>query len=77
MSNKKLTIDDLLGALKNPNSIDESLKADVKRGLENTAETWARIGNRDVTLADDIGIDRSELNDFLKEWTEDNPYNNI
>jgi hypothetical protein len=76
MSKKKLTIDDLLGALKNPDSIDESIKADLP-SLANTADTWARIGAKDKTLATDIGIEESELNDFLKEWVEENPYKNI
>ena len=76
MNKKKLTLDDLLGALKNPDAIDENIKAE-SGSLANTAETWARIGAKDATLASDIGIDESELNDFLKEWVEDNPYTNI
>ena len=75
MAKKKLTIDDLLLALKNPEGIDEELKAAAS--LANTKEIWARIGARDATLATEIGIDQSELNDFLKEWVEDNPYNSI
>ena len=76
MEKKKLNINDLLNALKNPDSIDESIKADLP-SLANTADTWTRIGQKDSTLASDIGIEESELNDFLKEWIEDNPYNNI
>jgi len=72
MNKKPLNIDDLLNALRNPNGIDESIKSE--KSLANTAETWARIGSKDATLATDIGIDESELNDFLKEWVEDNPY---
>jgi hypothetical protein len=76
MKKSKLTINDLLSALKNPASIDENLKAGLP-SLANTADTWARIGQKDSTLASDIGIEESELNDFLKEWVEDNPYSAI
>ena len=79
MENKKLSIDDLLNALKNPHSISEDLKAKKPKlsSLANTAETWARIGAKDSTLAGDIGIETSELNDFLKDWVEENPYSAI
>lgn len=76
MKKKPLNIDDLLAALKDPNNISDEIKAE-KGTLANTAEVWARIGAKDATLAQDIGIDESELNDFLKEWVEDNPYNAI
>ena len=76
MKNKILTIDDLIAAMKNPNNIDSSLKAD-KISLSNTADTWARIGSRDVSLAAELGISKDELNDFLNEWIENNPYSNI
>ena len=76
MKKKPLNIDDLIAAMKDPDSVDESKKAKLST-LANTAETWARIGQKDATLATDIGIDESELNDFLKEWVEDNPYNDI
>lgn len=76
MNKKKLTIDDLLAALKDPNAIDKDIKA-IVQGLENTKEIWARIGQKDSTLAVDLGIEQSELNDFLREWTTENPYNAI
>jgi hypothetical protein len=76
MNKKPLNIDDLLKALKNPDTIDDDVKAE-KGSLANTIDTWHRIGAKDATLATDIGIDESELNDFLKEWVEDNPYNDI
>jgi len=72
---KKPNIDDLLNALKNPDAIPEDQKRE--KSLANTKETWERIGRKDATLAVDIGIEESELNDFLKEWVEDNPYNAI
>ena len=76
MNKKPLNRDDLLNALKNPESVDDSIKAPTPT-LANTADTWSRIGQKDSTLATDIGIEESELNDFLKEWVEDNPYNAI
>jgi len=62
----KPTIDDLLKSLQNPNS---------KKTLENTKDTWERIGNRDSF--DELGLKPSELEEFLKEWINENPYNNI
>lgn len=62
----ELTIDDLLNALQNPE------KAVL---LENSSETWSRIGNKDKFS--ELGLEDSELNDFLKEWISDNPYNNL
>ena len=67
MAKKELTIDDLLEALKNPQHSD----------LENNKDTWYRIGERDRTIAADIGIEESELDSFLKDWIKDNPYNAI
>lgn len=61
------TIKDLLEALQSP--ITNSPH------LANNAETWSRIGNRDSF--DELGLTPSELDDFLKEWIEDNPYKNI
>ena len=63
----ELTIDDLLNALQNPDKANMS--------LENNSETWSRIGNKDKFS--ELGLENSELNDFLKEWMSDNPYNNI
>ena len=61
-----VTIDDLLNALQNPDNPSK---------LENSRETWSRIGNRDNFS--ELGLEDSELNDFLKEWMSDNPYNNL
>ena len=63
----ELTIDDLLNALQNPEKVILS--------LENNSETWSRIGNKDKFS--ELGLEGSELNDFLKEWMSDNPYNNL
>jgi hypothetical protein len=64
-----VTIDDLLNSLQNPNKKPGSSK------LENTRETWERIGRKDTF--EELGMDSSELESFLKEWTAENPYNNI
>lgn len=61
------TIDDLLNSLRNPN--DKNIK------LENTKDTWARIGSRDSFS--ELGLDSSELASFLEDWISQNPYNNI
>lgn len=63
---KTPTIEDLLNALQNPETAGD---------LPNTAETWARIGNRDSFP--ELNMSSSELENFLKEWTENNPYSNI
>jgi hypothetical protein len=63
-----LTIDDLLNSLKNPNKKD-------KKTLDNTAETWTRIGSKDAFA--ELAMEGSELDDFLKDWIEENGYNNI
>jgi len=62
-----LTIDDLLNSLQNPN------KPSGK--LENTKDTWKRIGNKDSFA--ELGMEASELETFLAEWISDNPYLNI
>lgn len=63
-----LTIDDLLNSLKNPN------KPDVK-SLENNKNTWSRIAKKDNFT--ELGMNESDLNIFLKEWIENNPYSAI
>jgi len=60
-----LTIDDLLNSLQNPN----------KKTLENNKSTWERIGNKDDF--EELGLTGSDLDEFLKEFIENNPYNNI
>lgn len=59
------SIDDLLNNLQNPK----------KPTLENTKDTWRRIGERDSFA--ELGLEASELDAFLKEFVENNPYNNI
>ena len=74
MTEKNYTIDDLLAALKNPNSVNEEDKHKVK-GLVNNAETWRRIGDKDSF--DELGLEGSELDEFLTEWANTNPYSNL
>lgn len=62
MSKKKLTIEDLLNSLQNPNTPT----------LENSKETWKRIIECDPFT--ELGLERSELEEFLKEWQVNNPY---
>lgn len=59
-----ITIEDLLNALQNPDEVT----------LENNSETWRRIANKDNF--DELGLG-SDLDDFLKDWIEKNPYSNI
>ena len=66
MNEDTLTIEQLLMALQNP---------EKTASLENNAETWSRIGNKDKFS--ELGLEGSELNDFLKDWISDNPYNNL
>jgi len=67
-----LTMDDLLASLQNPNAKKDK---DGKPTLKNTADTWAKIGGKDSF--EELGLERSELDSFLAEWVEENPYNNI
>lgn len=60
-------IDDLLNALQNPNKDNAKLRNDF--------DTWRRIGGKD--RFDELGMDKSELDEFLKEWIAENPYQNI
>lgn len=61
-----VTIEDMLNALQNPNQPSK---------LDNTIETWKRIGNKDKF--EELGLEGSELDDFLAEWISENPYNNL
>lgn len=58
-----VTIEDMLRALQSPNKESK---------LENIRETWNRIGNKDKFS--ELGLDDGELEQFLKEWIDENPY---
>ena len=45
----------------------------AKKTLENTKENWRKIGDGDSFS--ELGLNASELDEFLKEWIENNPYN--
>lgn len=60
-----VTIDDLLNALQNPEVVT----------LENSKDTWSRIGQRDDF--EELGLEKSELDDFLTDWIAQNPYSNL
>lgn len=61
-----LSIDDLLNALSNPET--PSLNGDKK-------ETWRRIKDGDEFL--ELGLPKSELDEFLNNWISENPYTNL
>ena len=64
----EITIDDLLNALQNPEVPEGTV-------LENNSDTWRRIGERDDFK--ELGLEGSELDDFLSDWMAQNPYSNI
>lgn len=61
-----LTLKDLLSALENP---------DNNSNLANTKETWDRISKGDKFA--ELGIESSELDDFLNDWISNNDYNDM
>jgi hypothetical protein len=61
-----ISINDLLHALQNPDKVV---------ALENTKETWTRIGIKDSF--EELGLEPSELDAFLSEWLGENPYENV
>ena len=63
----ELTIDDLLNSLQNPSQ--------SKKTLENNADTWRRIANKDSFS--ELELPSSELESFLKEWISNNPYSSF
>ena len=47
-----------------------------KKKMENTITNWSRIGSRDSF--EELGFEsQGELDEFLKEWIEENEYLNI
>lgn len=73
MEKKKLNIDDLLNALKNPEAYKEERS---KPHLENSKETWRRIGLKDDFSELGFG-DKIEKEKFIKEWLKENEYDNL
>ena len=66
IDDNRMTISQLLEALQNP---------ETTVTLENSKETWNRIGNKDSFS--ELGLEASELDAFLSEWMDNNPYSNI
>jgi hypothetical protein len=62
----KMSIEELLGSLRNPDKATSKLNGSPR-------DTWSRIGNGDKFA--ELGLEKSDLDDFLKEWVENNPYN--
>jgi hypothetical protein len=67
MAETNKTIDDLLKSLRKP--------AENVTSLINSADTWERIGNKDSF--DELNLSKTELESFLSEWKQANPYSNI
>lgn len=59
-------VKELLSLLANKETI-------AKKTLENTKKNWERIGDGDNFS--ELGLNSSELTEFLREWIENNPYN--
>lgn len=60
------------------NELLKSLQYNVsenKKTLENNKDTWSRISKKDSFS--ELGLEPSELDTFLKEWINDNPYSSI
>ena len=50
--------------------------SDFNKSLANTADTWRRIGEQD-SFSELNFTSESEKEQFLKDWTANNPYNNL
>lgn len=61
------SIEDLLKLLQQSHANEKS--------LPNTKDTWRRIGEEDSFS--ELGLKRSELEEFLKDWMDQNPYKSI
>lgn len=55
--------------------IESEGSKDHQTSLPNTRETWERIGRNSSFT--ELGLDKSELADFLKDWISENDYENI
>jgi hypothetical protein len=74
INNSESEIDKILKSMQSKYQIRD--KIENERHLENTKETWQRIGNKDSF--DELGFDNdAEKESFLKEFIENNPYKDI
>lgn len=70
------TIEDLLKSMLTLKP-EPGQKSDFIKGtLENSVETWRRIGEKDEFAELDFKTEQ-ERRDFLAEWIENNPYSSI
>jgi hypothetical protein len=70
------TIEDLLKSMLTFKP-EPGQKSDFIKGtLENSVETWRRIGEKDEFSELEFKTEQ-ERRDFLAEWIENNPYSNI
>ncbi len=69
-----MTIEELLNSMQSKYKLrDINING---RTLPNNINTWSRIANRD-SFSELLFSDESEKESFLKEWINENPYNNI
>jgi hypothetical protein len=69
-----MTIEELLNSMQGKYKIrDKTLNG---KSLPNNVDTWNRIANRD-SFSEFLFSDESEKDKFLREWINENPYNNI
>lgn len=71
---QKLTIEELLRSMLT--LAPEGGVSDFKRNLENSLDTWKRIGEGTWAEGLDFSSEK-EKEEFLKDFIENNPYNNI
>jgi len=72
---KPKTIEELLKSMQTLYKPKETIDIAGKK-LPNTRDTWDRIAHKDSFS--ELGFtNNSEKEEFLKEWIESNPYNNI
>lgn len=69
MNEKKMSIEDLLLSLSEKGGMGDKF-------LPNTKETWRRIRSGDSFSELGFGSE-SEKAEFLREWTQENPYSSI
>ena len=69
-----MTIEELLNSMQSKYKLrDMNING---RALPNNINTWNRIANKD-SFSELLFSDESEKDNFLREWINENPYNNI
>jgi hypothetical protein len=67
------TIEDLLKSML---TLPKKGEAGTSNKLDNSKDTWERIGNGDSFAELNFSSD-TEKNEFLQDWIQNNPYTNI